>query len=158
MNNLELSQFILKVLEEYKGIDIVNLDVKMLTNICDNMIICSATSTRHAITLADKLIRMLREENWEIDAGGYHDAHPAESHRPSARSILEEASGTLADTVELAARNIEAAGDIGDLAEAGAGDAGTLIGVGGAQLVQALGGGQDGQLIVITPTIVAAVK
>lgn len=57
MNSEQLTQFSEHILEEHKGIDINSLDVRELTDIMDIMIICTATSTRHARTLADKLVQ-----------------------------------------------------------------------------------------------------
>lgn len=61
MNSEQLTQLAISILEEHKGFDIVILDVRSLTNICDQMIICSASSRRHAVAMADKLIRGFRE-------------------------------------------------------------------------------------------------
>lgn len=62
MNSEELTRLAISILENHKAVDIHNLDVRGLTSICDNMIICSATSRRHASAMADKLLRALREE------------------------------------------------------------------------------------------------
>ena len=48
-------------LEDHKALEITDIDVSELTNVTDHMIICSATSTRHANALAEKLIRTMRE-------------------------------------------------------------------------------------------------
>lgn len=37
-------KFVLETLDDYKAVDVVNIDVRTLTTICDNMIICSGTS------------------------------------------------------------------------------------------------------------------
>ena len=57
MRTVELAKLVTDTLDEHKALQIDNLDVTMLTNIADHMIICSATSRRHAGTLADKVIR-----------------------------------------------------------------------------------------------------
>lgn len=61
MNSETLTKLAIDALEAHKALDITNLDVRGLTNICDNMIICSATSRRHASAMADKLIRAMRD-------------------------------------------------------------------------------------------------
>lgn len=58
----ELVQEITKSLDDNKGYDIFVIDVRDITNVTDNMIICTANSTRHAKSLADKLLRSLREK------------------------------------------------------------------------------------------------
>ena len=57
MQTAELVELVLFTLEDNKAQDIKTLDVKHLTTITDCMIICTATSTRHAITLGDKVLR-----------------------------------------------------------------------------------------------------
>ena len=61
MNTEELAKVVVKTLDDNKAIEIKVLDVSELTNITDRMIICSATSTRHAKTLADKVVRQSKE-------------------------------------------------------------------------------------------------
>ena len=61
MNSDTLSKLAVATLDANKALDITNLDVRSLTNICDYMIICSATSRRHAASMADKLIRAMRD-------------------------------------------------------------------------------------------------
>lgn len=56
-----IRQLTLATLEDHKAIDITDIDVRTLTNVTDRMIICSATSTRHANALADKLVRAMRD-------------------------------------------------------------------------------------------------
>lgn len=57
MNPASFKALIQKTLEDHKAQNIVALDVRPLTDIMDVMIVCTATSTRHAKTLADKLIQ-----------------------------------------------------------------------------------------------------
>lgn len=52
----ELHQLIIKTLEDNKAEEIISLDVKALTSITDCMVICSATSKRHAHALSDHLV------------------------------------------------------------------------------------------------------
>ena len=58
MDNIELAmtpQDINKELTNHKALDAVIIDVIHLTSITDTIIVCSATSTTHAQTLADKI-------------------------------------------------------------------------------------------------------
>lgn len=56
-----LAELAVATLTDNKALDIKTINVRALTDITDLMIICSATSTRHANTLADKLLRSMRE-------------------------------------------------------------------------------------------------
>jgi ribosome-associated protein len=47
---------LINTLVEHKAFHIVELDLTSLTDIADRLIICSATSTRHASALADKIV------------------------------------------------------------------------------------------------------
>lgn len=60
-----LAELITAILDDNKGKDIVNLDVRELTDVTDRIIICSATSTRHAHTLAEKARRGMREHGFK---------------------------------------------------------------------------------------------
>ncbi len=55
MNIEELTDLVVETLESNKAIDISELDVTKLTDITDRIVICTAMSTRHAKSLADKL-------------------------------------------------------------------------------------------------------
>ncbi len=61
MNTDKLAHAFKEVLEDHKGIQIKQLDVMQLTDITDYMIICTATSTQHARTLADKVMRKSKQ-------------------------------------------------------------------------------------------------
>jgi len=52
----ELKVTVLKALEELKGADIVELDVRNMTSVTDIMIIASGTSDRHVKSLADAVV------------------------------------------------------------------------------------------------------
>ena len=63
MQQAELSQKITQIMEDNKAQDIKTINVTHLTDITDQMIICTATSDRHSKTIADKVIVALKEEN-----------------------------------------------------------------------------------------------
>jgi ribosome-associated protein len=49
-------KIVLEALENYKGIDIVSMDVRELTDIADTMIICTGTSKRHVQSMAEQVV------------------------------------------------------------------------------------------------------
>ena len=49
-----LTQLIVATLDDTKGRDIVAIDISQKSDLVDRMIVCTATSGRHAKTLADK--------------------------------------------------------------------------------------------------------
>jgi ribosome silencing factor RsfS/YbeB/iojap len=55
----DVNEFITTTLSALKAIEITLLDVHSLTNVTDTMVICTATSTRHATSVAEKLIRAM---------------------------------------------------------------------------------------------------
>jgi ribosome-associated protein len=55
-----MTAFITQTLTDLKAKDITVLDVHSLTNVMDAMVICTATSTRHASSVADKLITAMK--------------------------------------------------------------------------------------------------
>ncbi len=61
MNSEELRDFSLTILDDMKGIDILPLDVRPLTDITDYMIICTGRSTRHVKALAESLAIKAKE-------------------------------------------------------------------------------------------------
>lgn len=56
MSSLQLKKLVLTTLDAHKAVDVTALDVRKLTTITDYMIICSATSNRHAKALADSIV------------------------------------------------------------------------------------------------------
>ena len=48
-----LRDLAISILEDMKGIDIVNLDIQTLTSMADYMIICTGRSSRHLQAMAD---------------------------------------------------------------------------------------------------------
>lgn len=64
------------VLSEHKANEIINLDIKKLTDMADAMIIASGTSTRHIKSLAKYILEALRENNVSIlSVEGEHDSN-----------------------------------------------------------------------------------
>jgi ribosome-associated protein len=54
--SIQLRNLVKKVLADNKAVNLQILDVRKLTSITDYMVICSATSTRHAKALADHVV------------------------------------------------------------------------------------------------------
>lgn len=52
LDTANLSSLIVKTLEDAKAIDVMQIDVRELTDITENMIICHGTSDRHGTALA----------------------------------------------------------------------------------------------------------
>ena len=63
MKSEELRDLAIKTLDEMKGIDIVNIDVRTLTNITDYMVMCTGRSTRHVKALAESVAVKAKEMN-----------------------------------------------------------------------------------------------
>ena len=57
---------VIEALEDIKGFDIIDLDVRKLTSITDYMIIVSASSTRQTRALANNVQDKMKELNVEI--------------------------------------------------------------------------------------------
>ena len=60
MQTSDLTKLVIDTLEDHKGIDITELDVTRLTDVTDRLIICSASSTRHASALSDRVIEAVK--------------------------------------------------------------------------------------------------
>ncbi|PHM55786.1 hypothetical protein Xsto_01636 [Xenorhabdus stockiae] len=61
MQGTELQQFIIDKLEDSKAQDIVSIDVRGKSSITDCMLICTGTSSRHLMSVADNLVDDCRE-------------------------------------------------------------------------------------------------
>lgn len=57
---------VIEALEDIKGFDIIDLDVRKLTSITDYMIIASASSTRQTRALANNVHDKMKDLNVEI--------------------------------------------------------------------------------------------
>jgi len=62
MQSEALSALAQEALEELKGIDIVILDVRKRSSVCDTMIIASGTSQRHVKSLAQSVVLSVKEQ------------------------------------------------------------------------------------------------
>lgn len=56
MQSKQLQKLVIQALEDYKGVDITDLDIRDLTDIADRMIICSGTSKRHVQSMAENVV------------------------------------------------------------------------------------------------------
>ncbi|HHJ13185.1 MAG TPA: ribosome silencing factor [Gammaproteobacteria bacterium] len=56
MQTEQLRKLVLDALEELKGVDILDLDVRDQTTVTDVMVIASGTSDRHVRSLADNVV------------------------------------------------------------------------------------------------------
>lgn len=77
MLNQKLNQSIIAALEDVKGQNIVELDVREMTDVTDSLIIASGTSGRHARSLASNLVEELKKQGHQplgvegMDAGDW---------------------------------------------------------------------------------------
>ncbi|MCG3469548.1 ribosome silencing factor [Xenorhabdus bovienii] len=56
LQGTELQKFVIDKLEDSKAQDIVSIDVRGKSSITDCMVICTGTSTRHLMSVADNLV------------------------------------------------------------------------------------------------------
>ncbi|MDE9444981.1 ribosome silencing factor [Xenorhabdus bovienii] len=61
LQDTELQKFVIDKLEDSKAQDIVSIDVRGKSSITDCMVICTGTSTRHLMSVADNLVDDCRE-------------------------------------------------------------------------------------------------
>lgn len=54
------SSFVIDKIDDLKGQDIIAIDVKGKSSITDCMIICTGTSTRHVVSIADHVVQESR--------------------------------------------------------------------------------------------------
>lgn len=59
-------KFILDALEEMKALNIVFINVKGISTVCDVMVVASGNSSRHVKSIADYTIEHARKNNFEI--------------------------------------------------------------------------------------------
>ncbi|WP_086108034.1 ribosome silencing factor [Xenorhabdus vietnamensis] len=61
LQGTELQQFVIDKLEDSKAQDIVSIDVRGKSSITDCMVICTGTSSRHLMSVADNLVDDCRQ-------------------------------------------------------------------------------------------------
>ena len=66
MKKENLNKLIIKTLEDSKGLDIVTLDVKKLTDIADTMIVCTGSSNRHVSSLAHNVAEGAKAAGYRV--------------------------------------------------------------------------------------------
>ncbi len=57
LDTTALSALIVSTLEDAKAVDIKQIDVRELTDIAENMIICHGTSDRHASSMSQRVLK-----------------------------------------------------------------------------------------------------
>ncbi len=62
----ELKALTYKSLDDLKGQDIVCLDVKNLTSVCDYMVVVTGTSNRHLKALTDELVKKVKKSGAKV--------------------------------------------------------------------------------------------
>lgn len=72
MTSKQLETFILKQLDDAKALDVVSLKISPLTTIADYMLICSGTSSRHVMSMAENLAAKAKEKGVTV-LGIEHD-------------------------------------------------------------------------------------
>ena len=61
MNSMQLSDFVVAVLDDNKAQEIIKLDVQRMTSVTDYMIVASGTSNRHVRALIEHVTDKARE-------------------------------------------------------------------------------------------------
>lgn len=56
MEQQQLKQFVIDKIDDMKGRDIIELDVKDKSSITDTLVICSGNSKRHVISIAENVV------------------------------------------------------------------------------------------------------
>ncbi|MDQ3160991.1 MAG: ribosome silencing factor [Pseudomonadota bacterium] len=56
-----LLKHVLTAVEELKAKDVVEIDVRGKTSVCDYMVVASGTSTRHVKSIADEVVRFAKK-------------------------------------------------------------------------------------------------
>ncbi len=61
LQGTELQKFIIDQLDDAKAEDVITIDVQGKSSITDQLIICTGTSSRHLISVADRLVDACRK-------------------------------------------------------------------------------------------------
>jgi ribosome-associated protein len=61
-----LQDFVIDKIDDMKGQDIVALDVQGKSSITDCMIICTGTSSRHVMSIAERVVQEARDAGMEL--------------------------------------------------------------------------------------------
>jgi ribosome-associated protein len=61
----DLLKLAIGALEEIKAKDLVEIDVRGKTSVCDFMVIASGTSTRHVKSLADEVVKASKQAGYQ---------------------------------------------------------------------------------------------
>lgn len=59
-----LVKLVVDAIEDLKGLDVKRLDVRALTTITDDMVVCTGTSNRHVKSIADAIIGKAKEAGY----------------------------------------------------------------------------------------------
>ena len=62
LSSKALHQLVITALEDNKAIDIRSFDVTHLTDVTDSIVVCTSTSKRHALTLAEKVSVLAKQK------------------------------------------------------------------------------------------------
>ena len=62
---VKMCETVIASMEDAKGIDIKNLDVRNLTDITDYMIVATGTSDRHVKTISDRVLEFMTKQGWK---------------------------------------------------------------------------------------------
>ena len=76
MQGKELQDFVIDKIDDLKGQDIIALDVQGKSSITDCMIICTGTSSRHVMSIADHVVQESRAVG--LDAMGVKGINEAD--------------------------------------------------------------------------------
>ncbi len=60
MNDIELNALVKNTLEDAKALDITEIDVRGMTDVCNTLFICTASSGRHGRSVERKLLDMAK--------------------------------------------------------------------------------------------------
>ncbi|MBV54072.1 MAG: ribosome silencing factor [Coxiellaceae bacterium] len=62
LSSKALHELVVAALDDNKAIDIKSFDVTHLTDVTDSIVVCTSTSKRHALTLAEKVSLLAKQK------------------------------------------------------------------------------------------------